>query len=293
MAFNEIVIDYKIKELLVKIDSGDDKAKATLGDYYNTLGLKYFSSNEEQNVEKSIYCFEESNKLNDENGRKNLGILYNQIGVNYYNGKDNYSIDYNKAEDYFKKAFELGNENAKKNLGVLYIQYGKQYRDGDNAKINHELAENFFKKSIELGNEEAKYKLVKDYTNCYFNYRYGVNGYLKDIDKANQMLTKAKNTDIAIVNKIAEEYYEKAKKLVSVGINYDNYRKINGYLKRASKLGMTGINSDLISFYKYVSNCYSKGKKGFTKNKVKANFYMGKAGELGDADAIKKQKPEK
>lgn len=293
MAFNEIIIDDKIKELLAKIDSGYSNAKTTLGDYYNTLGLKYFSSNEEQNVEKSIYCFEESNKLNDENGRKNLGILYNQIGVNYYNGKDNYSIDYNKAEDYFKKAFELGNENAKKNLGVLYIQYGKQYCDGDNAKINHELAENFFKKSIELGNEEAKYKLVKDYTNCYFNYRYGVNGYLKDIDKANQMFTKAKNTDIAIVNKIAEEYYEKAKKLVSVGINYDNYRKINGYLKRASKLGMTGINSDLISFYKYVSNCYSKGKKGFTKNKVKANFYMGKAGELGDADAIKKHKPEK
>lgn len=293
MAFNEIITDDKIKELLAKIDSGDSNAKTTLGDYYNTLGLKYFSSNEEDNVEKSIYCFEESSKLNDENGKSNLATLYNQLGVNYYNGKENYSIDYKKAEDYFKKAFELGNENAKKNLGVLYIQYGKQYRDGDNAKINHELAENFFKKSIELGNEEAKYKLVKDYTNCYFNFKYGVNGYLKDIEKANQMLTKAKNTDINMVNKIADEYYNKAKNLVAGGINYDNYRKINGYLKRASKLGMTGINSDLISFYKYVGNCYSKGKKGFTKNKVKANFYMGKAGELGDADAIKKYKPGK
>ena len=52
MAFNEIIIDDKIKELLAKIDSGDDKAKATLGDYYNTLGVQYFSSNEEDNVEK-------------------------------------------------------------------------------------------------------------------------------------------------------------------------------------------------------------------------------------------------
>ena len=288
MAFNAIITDDKIKELLAKIDSGDDKAKATLGDYYNTLGVQYFSSNEEDNVEKSIYCFEESSKLNDENGKKNLAILYNQLGVNYYNGKDNYSIDYNKAEGYFKKSLELGNENAKKNLGVLYNQYGKQYGTGNHANINHEMAEKFFEMAVEMDNEEAKYNLVKDYTNCYFNFKYGVNGYLKDTDKANQMLTMAKNTDIAIVNKIAEEYYEKAKKLVSVGINYDNYRKINGYLKRASKLGMTGINSDLISFYKY-----SKGKKGFTKNKVKANFYMGKAGELGDTDAIKKHKPEK
>ena len=30
MAFNTIIIDDKIKELLAKIDSGDDKAKATL-----------------------------------------------------------------------------------------------------------------------------------------------------------------------------------------------------------------------------------------------------------------------
>ena len=79
MAFNAIIIDDKIKELLAKIDSGDDKAKATLGDYYNTLGVQYFSSNEEDNVEKSIYCFEESSKLNDENGKKNLAILYNQL----------------------------------------------------------------------------------------------------------------------------------------------------------------------------------------------------------------------
>lgn len=293
MAFNAIIIDDKIKELLAKIDSGDDKAKATLGDYYNTLGVQYFSSNEEDNEEKSIYCFEESSKLNDENGKSNLATLYNQLGVNYYNGKDNYSIDYNKAEGYFKKSLELGNENAKKNLGVLYNQYGKQYGTGNHANINHEMAEKFFEMAVEMDNEEAKYNLVKDYTDCYFNFKYGVNGYLKDIDKANQMLTKAKNTDINIVDKIADEYYNKAKNLVAGGINYDNYRKINGYLKRASKLGMTGINSDLISFYKYVSNCYSKGKKGFTKNKVKANFYMGKAGELGDADAIKKHKPEK
>ena len=54
MAFNAIIIDDKIKELLAKIDSGDDKAKATLGDYYNTLGVQHFSSNEEDNVEKSI-----------------------------------------------------------------------------------------------------------------------------------------------------------------------------------------------------------------------------------------------
>ena len=41
MALNEIIIDDKIKELLAKIDSGDDKAKATLGairgGYINTL----------------------------------------------------------------------------------------------------------------------------------------------------------------------------------------------------------------------------------------------------------------
>ena len=39
MALNEIIIDDKIKELLAKIDSGDEKAKVTLGDYYNTLGV--------------------------------------------------------------------------------------------------------------------------------------------------------------------------------------------------------------------------------------------------------------
>lgn len=292
MAF-EIIIDDKIKELLSKIENGDQSAKATLGDYYNTLGLKYFSSNEENNVENSLYCFQESAKLNDENGKKNLATLYNQLGVNYYNGSENNEIDYTKAEDYFKKSYELGNENAKKNLGTLYIQYGKQYGKGDHSKVNHEIAESFYKKAVKMGNFDAKYNLIKDYTNCFFNYRYGVNGYLKDIEKANEMLTKAKNTDIDMIKQIAEEYYEKAKNLVASGIDYDNYRKINGYLKRASKLGMEGINNDLISFYKYVSNCYSKGRKGFTKNKTKANFYIGKAGELGDSEAIKKYKPEK
>ena len=80
MALHEIIIDDKIKELLAKIDSGDDKAKATLGDYYNTLGVQYFSSNEEDNVEKSIYCFEESNKIIIYGDEESNGVMASGSG---------------------------------------------------------------------------------------------------------------------------------------------------------------------------------------------------------------------
>lgn len=283
-------IDNKIIMLLNEIENGNNNAKTELGEYYNSLGFEQYNCDDPNCMENALVYFQKSYELGNQHGKTNFSLLLNYLGVCYYKGGDYFQVDYNKAEYYFLQALKVGNENAKENLALLYNQYGKQYRDGKGVKKNNQFAESFFKKSISMGSKEAKYNLMNAYINGYFNYFYGVNGYVEDIDKANELLQKAKNADNEILEVIANNYYEEAKVLVGQGIDKKSYHKINSCLKKASMLGLTGINQDLITFYKYVSNCYKKGKKGFKKDKYKANYYMGKAAELGDDEAIKKYK---
>lgn len=283
-------IDNKEIMLLNEIENGNNNAKAELGEYYNSLGFDQYANSEQNSIENALMYFHKSYELGNQQGKTNFSLLLNYLGVCYYKGTEYFSVDYNKAEYYFLQSLKVGNDNAKANLAVLYNQYGKQYRDGKGEKKNNQYAESFFKKAISMGSKEAKLNLMNAYVNGYFNYYYGVNGYVEDIDKANELLAKAKNTDLEMLGEIANNYYKEAKLLVEQGIDKENYHKINSCLKKSSKLGQTGINQDLISFYKYVSNCYKKGKKGFNKDKFKANYYIGKAAELGDEEAIKKYK---
>lgn len=286
--------DNDISVLEKASDLGNKEAMQKLGAYYNEKGAQFYSGN---GVNKSMMraeqYFQRAVELGNESAEKNLSVLYNHVGVACYSGGESQPADYLKAEEYFEKAAELGNENAKENLGILYNQYGKQYQNGDRVRKNYDIAEEFFQKAADNGNEEARRNLVMVYVTCYFNYKHGINGYLRDTTKAKNYLRKAREKDPEILQEIADDYYSKALDMVKKGINHHNYKKINGYLKRASRLGKADLTEDLIVFYKAVSQCYKKGTSGFDKNKDRANHYMRKAAELGDEEALKKYKPTK
>ncbi len=273
---------------------GNAQAMEKLGSHYNQQGTKYYNGDGvDKDFQKAEKFFVRATELGNETARKNLSVLYNHIGVYYYNGTEDTNPDYIKAEEYFSKARDLGNENAKNNLGIIYNQYGLKYQSGDNVTKNYETAEEFFLKAIDCGNEEAKENLIKAYVNCYFNYRHGLNGYIRDKVKANNYLKMARETDPEILQNLSDEYLNKARKMIDEGITHHNYKKINGYLKRAARLGSVNLNEELINFYKAVSKNYKKGNAGFTKDSKRANHYMRKAAELGDNEAIKKYKPAK
>ena len=191
------------------------------------------------------------------------------------------------------KAKKLGSDDAVQNLGTLYNQYGLIYQHGNNVKRNFDTAEDYFIKANDCNNEPSRKNLIMLYVTGYFNQKHGINGFHKDEIKAMAYLSKAKKFDPELVSQIGNEYYDKAMKLIARGIDKENYKKINSYLKRASRLGDGDVSSDLIDFYKTVSSLYKHGKKGFDKSKSRANHYMRKAAELGDREAIKKYKPNK
>jgi TPR repeat protein len=273
---------------------GNKDAMEKLSTYYNQKGAQYFSGDGvERDLEKAQEYFTKASDLGDESARKNLSVLYNRIGVYYYQGNEQVNPDYVKAEEYFKQATELGNKDAMENLGTLYNQYGDQYHSGDRVKRNYEIAEEFYLKAIKNGNEQAKKSLIMVYVTCYFNYKHGINGYVRDNVKANSYLSKARHTNPEMLEQIAKEYHTKAQQLIAHGINHHNYKMINSYLKKSSRLGKDDLTQELIDFYKAVALCYKKGNNGFDKDKSRANSYIRKAAELGDEEAIKKYKPTK
>ena len=273
---------------------GNQDAAEKLGNYYNQQGTLYFNGDGvEKDLETAEKFFKRAAELGNTYAKKNLSVLYNQIGIYYYNGTEEVNPDFIKAEEYFCKAADHGNENSLENLGIIYNQYGLQYQNGEGVQKNYEMAEDFYLKAIKCGNKEAAKNLIITYVNCYFNYRHGVNGFIKDKQKSAEYLKKARELDPDLLKEYAEEYKEKALKMINDGINHSNYKRINSYLKRASRLGVEDVTDWLISFYKMVSKYYKTGKNGFDKDSAKANHYMRKAAELGDQEALKKYKPKK
>lgn len=268
---------------------GNEKARTKLGIYYNEKGVECYNNGD---LTKAENYFERAAEFDNDEAKANLAIIYNRIGVQYYNG-DNVETDYKKSEELFLKAKKLGSDDAVQNLGTLYNQYGLIYQHGNNVKRNFDTAEDYFIKANDCNNEPSRKNLIMLYVTGYFNQKHGINGFHKDEIKAMAYLSKAKKFDPELVSQIGNEYYDKAMKLIARGIDKENYKKINSYLKRASRLGDGDVSSDLIDFYKTVSSLYKHGKKGFDKSKSRANHYMRKAAELGDREAIKKYKPNK
>lgn len=293
--YYETAVEEKNVEILeLASELGNENAMEKLSTIYNNEGAELYSPDGAiPDIKEAVELLQKSSNLGNEEAKKNLSVIYNQLGVDFYNGENGRDVDFVQSERCFKNAIELGSEAAKSNLGVIYNQYGLKYRDGKNAKVNLLMAEDFFLKAVELGNENARKNLMTGYINAYFCYKHGVSGYIRDPAKANECLQKARNFDNELLESFAQQYYDKAKTMTAQGISHDNYKMINSYLKRASRLGVGDLTEDLIAFYKYVSNCYKKGKMGFSKSKTKSNIYMRKAAELGDKEAIKKYKPTK
>ena len=281
-------------ECLEKSSSlGNKQAMEKLSVVLNNEGARLYSRGEDDDILEAEKLLKRSADLGNSDAKRNLSVVYNQLGVDFYNGENDRTLDFDKAEDYFQKAVSLGNENARQNLALLYNQYGLMYRDGKNTKVNLALAEDYFKKAMGYGCEVAKHNLIMGYINAYFNYKHGSNGYIRDPAKANENLDKAQSLDSQLILDIAKDYYNRAKDIARQGIDYSNYKQVNSYLRRASRLGKEDLTRDLVAFYKLISSYYKKGKRGFTKNKFKANIYMKKAAELGDEEVIKRYKPPK
>ncbi|MGN0459667.1 MAG: tetratricopeptide repeat protein [Ruminococcus sp.] len=260
-----------------------------IGQNYNRQGVESFDVNNIESYQTAVELFRKSRENGCSEGQKNLGIVLNLLGVRYYNG-DGVEFNLKSAEKCFKESSATGNENGKKNLATLYIQYGDLYSNGKRVKINPDSAEDYYKKATECDPEKGKAKLIKFYINCYFNSKHGMEGFKKDPLSAELYLQKAKSVDSRMVEETGLDYYDKAKKMMSQGVTKENYRRINGYLKRASHLTEKDLTDDLINFYKTVAVCAKKGKCGFKKNNDRSNRYYGKAAALGDPKAIEKYK---
>lgn len=267
----------------------DTKKQENLGESLNQQGIERFDFENVQSYTVALDLFRKGAENGCENSRANLSVVLNLLGKMHYNGE---KVEFNleKAEEYFKESAKLGNNSAKKNLATLYIQYGEMYSNGKKLMPNAEKAEEYFKKAVEYNAQNGKTKLVKFYINCYFNFRHGVSGYKKDPMLSDKYLQRAKACDGNMVKEIGTDYYQRAEKLLSQGVTRENYRKIKGYLKRASHLTDMDLTQTLIDFYKTVAKYSKKGKNGFSKDKDRSNRYYGKAAALGDPDAMRKYK---
>lgn len=259
------------------------------GESYNLQGLATFDAEKPESYEPAIEMFRKSAENHCDNGQINLGTVLNLLGTRYYNG-DGVSFCLKSAEKCFKESADLGNENAKKNIATLYLQYGEMYSNNKKVRANLELAEEYYKKATEYNPERCKRKLIKFYINCHFNFKHGIGGTTKDPYAAQLYLQKAKDIDSKIVEEIGQDYYSRAKEMLSQGVTKENYRRINAYLKKASHLTENDLTDDLIQFYKSVAVCSKKGKSGFKKNMDRSNRYYGKAAALGDTAAMKMYK---
>lgn len=268
---------------------GNIAARRKLSAYYNEKGVENYSKGDRETARS---FFERAVEFANPEAAKNLAVIYNQMGVQLYSG-DQVETDYKKAEEFFNKAKELGSEDAQKNLGILYNQYGLIYQHGNNVKRNFDKSEEYFLKALDCGHEAALKNVIMLYVTGYFNFKHGINGFHKHKNRAMEYLSKAKQLSPEMVSEIGGDYLKRADDLLAEGISKDNYKKINSFLKRASRLGDEDVSEKLINFYKTVSSYYKHGKKGFDKSKTRANHYMHKAAELGDKEAIKKYKPPK
>ncbi|MGN1131875.1 MAG: tetratricopeptide repeat protein [Ruminococcus sp.] len=257
------------------------------GKNYNRQGVESFDVNNIESYQTAVELFRKSWEMGCAEGQKNLGIVLNLLGVRYYNG-DGVEVNLKSAEKCFRESSAIGNEKGKKNLATLYVQYGDIYSNNKKITANPKLAEEYYKEATEYDPDKCKANLIKFYINCYFNCKHGREGFKKDHLSAELYLQKAKSVDSRMVEETGLDYYTKAKKMMSQGVTKENYRRINGYLKRASHLTEKDLTDDLINFYKTVAVCAKKGKCGFKKNNDRSNRYYGKAAALGDPEAIEK-----
>ena len=203
----------------------------------------------EKNEKKAIKILE---SVDD---KDNPFYLY-KMGLVYYNGIDN-DVDYQKALEYFSKAFERGNFFSALLCGRIY------YNGGHNVKKNIDKSVEWFKKGVQTMDADCMYSLGEIYCSTDEKYR-DVNSGIKLLENA----AKLGNTDVMNYLSVCYEKGENVDKDDEKSINYarKSFEKGNAYA--GFLLGL-----------KYQSGV------GCKKNMTKAVEIWEKAADLGSGEA--------
>lgn len=211
--------------------------------------LMFGNSAYEKNEKKAIKILE---SIDD---KDNPSYLYN-MGLVYYNGIDN-DVDYQKALEYFSKAFERGKFFSALLCGRIY------YNGGHNVKKNMDKSVEWFKKGVQTMDADCMYSLGEIYCSTDEKYR-DVNSGIKLLENA----AKLGNTDAMNYLSVCYEKGENVDKDDEKSINYarKSFEKGNAYA--GFLLGL-----------KYQSGV------GCKKNMTKAVEIWEKAADLGSGEA--------
>ena len=178
------------------------------------------------------------------------------MGCNYYFGQNGYSVDYDKAMEYFRKAAEQGYADAQWGLGWCY-------ETGRGVTQDYNEAVRWYRKAADQGNAGAQNNLGV----CYANGR----GVTQDYNEAVRWYRKA-----------AEQGYANAQ--YNLGLCYANgqgvtqdYKEAVRWYRKAAEQGYAYAQNNL-------GGCYETGR-GVTQDYNEAVRWYRKAAEQGDADA--------
>ena len=203
----------------------------------------------EKNEKKAIKILE---SIDD---KDNPSYLYN-MGLVYYNGIDN-DVDYQKALEYFSKAFERGKFFCALLCGRIY------YNGGHNVKKNMDKSVEWFKKGVQTMDADCMYSLGLIYCSTDEKYR-DVNSGIKLLENA----AKLGNTDAMNYLSVCYEKGENVEKDDEKSINYARKSFEKGNASAGFLLGL-----------KYQSGV------GCKKNEQKAEDIWEKAADLGSGEA--------
>jgi len=203
----------------------------------------------EKNEKKAIKMLESVDDKNDP-------FYLNSMGVVYYTGIDN-DIDYQKALEYFSKAFERGKFSCAFLCGQIY------YNGGHNVKKNIDKSVEWLKKGVQAMEADCMYFLGRIYCSTDEKYR-DVNNGIKLLENA----AKLGNTDAMSDLSVCYEKGENVEKDDEKSLNYarKSFEKGNAYA--GFLLGL-----------KYESGV------GCKKNITKAVEIWEKAADLGSGEA--------
>ena len=240
--------------------------------------LMFGNSAYEKNEKKAIAILE---SVDD---KDNPLYLYN-MGLVYYNGIDN-DIDYQKALEYFSKAFERGSFYSAYSCGQIY------YDGGHNVKKNIDKSVEWFKKGARAMEAGCMCFLGQIYCSTDEKYR-DVNSGIKLLENA----AKLGNTDAMNYLSVCYENGENVDKDDEKSINYarKSFEKGNAYagfllgLKYQSGVGCKKNITKAVEIWEKAADLgsgesannvfvYYNGKNNF----LKAKKYLFLSAKLGD-----------
>ncbi len=209
-----------------------------------------------QEAERKAREEEAERKAKEEAERKRQAEADYSMGCNYYFGQNGYSIDYDKAVGYFRKAAEQGHAGAQYNLGVCY-------KSGRGVTQDYNEAVRWYRKAAEQGQAGAQCNLGV----CYRN---------------GQGVTQDYNEAVRWYRKAAEQGQADAQN--NLGLCYANgrgvtkdYNEAVRWYRKAAEQGNAGAQNNL-------GWCYRNGW-GVTQDYQEAVRWYRKAAEQGNDDA--------